>query len=369
METQDKFFGFVLRPVCHTVMARNPSERKNGMKNKKIIPTAVLLTVAVLTSGGARAQAAPAQLVPVGQAVGIELKCEGVVVSGYAEVETENGPVCPAKAAGILPGDRIVALNGESVCGGQDFLEKAAKLSGEKVTLRAVRSQQELELTVTPRRSQQGTWQLGMWLRDGVQGVGTVTFWDPATGEYGALGHGVSLPECQGLLPMTEGVITGAEVVDVLPGQKGEPGELCGVPKQEVLGSVEENTPQGIFGRTNATLSGRKAIPVASDSEIHPGPAVILSTVDASGPREFTVEIQRVDRSGAQTRQIVLCVTDPALLERTGGIVQGMSGSPILQDGKLVGAVTHVLVDNPARGYGISMENMLRAGSALKSAA
>ena len=224
-------------------------------------------------------------------------------------------------------------------------------------------------MTVTPRQGEQGTWQLGLWLRDGVQGVGTVTFWDPVTGKYGALGHGVSLPECQGLLPLSEGQITDAEVVDVLPGQRGEPGELCGVPRQPVLGTVEENTPQGIFGRAGAAFNVREAVPVASDSEIHPGPAVILSTVDCDGPREFTVEIVRVDRSGNQARQIVLCVTDPALLDKTGGIVQGMSGSPILQDGKLVGAVTHVLVDNPTKGYGISMESMLGAGMTLRNAA
>lgn len=368
METQDNFFGFVFRLTCHTVKARNPSERKNGMKKRKINTIAILLAAAALTGGG-RAQAAAVQLVPVGQVVGIELACEGVMVSGYSEIETENGPACPAKSAGLLPGDRIVALNGETVRSGQEFLEKAEKFNGDSVRLRAVRSRQELELTVKPQKSVQGTWQLGLWLRDGVQGVGTVTFWDPATKAYGALGHGVSLPECQSLLPLDKGQITAAEVVDVLPGRRGEPGELCGIPGASVLGSVEENTPQGIFGHAEQAICSRQAVPVAADSEIRPGPAVILATVDGAGPREFAVEVQRVDRSGGRTRQLVLCVTDPALLERTGGIVQGMSGSPILQDGKLIGAVTHVLVDNPARGYGISMESMLGAAKTVADAA
>lgn len=339
------------------------------MRKIRNYAAALALAGAVLCSGP-RALAAPVQLVPVGRAVGIELSCDGVVVTGFADVDTEKGPTCPARDAGMLPGDRIVAINGTAVEGGQDFQTKAAALpGGESVTLRTVRAGQEFELTVTPCRSRQGDWQLGLWLRDGVQGVGTVTFYDPATGEYGALGHGVSLPENQSLLPLGHGRITSAEVVDVLPGKKGEPGELCGVPGQAELGSVEGNTPQGIFGIAGQSLCNGKPVPVAFDEEIHPGPAVILSTVDQGGPKEYNVELVRIDRSGTASRQLVLCVTDPALLERTGGIVQGMSGSPILQDGKLVGAVTHVLVDDPTRGYGITMEHMLSAVGGLENAA
>ena len=156
----------------------------------------------------------------------------------------------------------------------------------------------------------------------------------------------------------------------MLPGRSGEPGELCGVPDgSRVLGAVEQNTAQGIFGTASAALADAAALPVADDSQIHVGPAAIIATVDEGGPRRFGVEIVRVDRSGGDTRQLTLEVPDPARLAVTGGIVQGMSGSPILQDGMLVGAVTHVLVSDPARGYGISMENMLKASREMGAAA
>ena len=338
------------------------------MKNKKIlsfIPTVLLLLNLICP---AQAASAGDMLVPVGQAVGIRLDCDGAVVSALAEISTETGTVCPARDAGICPGDRIIAVNGEEIHSGEEFLEKAAVFSGETVELRLVRSGRTMELSVTPRPGPQG-WQLGIWLRSGIQGIGTVTYYDPADGAFGALGHGVSLPEGQGLLPISGGEILSEQVSDVVPGRRGEPGELCGVPAGDApLGTVENNTRQGIFGTAQAPLGSRAAVPVASDGEIRPGKAVILSTIDSSGPREFAAEILRCDSIGADTRQLTLAVTDPALLSATGGIVQGMSGSPILQDGKLVGAITHVLVGDPSKGYGITMENMLRAAQREEAA-
>ena len=340
------------------------------MKNKKIIP-GLLLSLALLCfpQRAAAAQAGDA-LVPVGRTVGIELNCRGAVVTGFSDVETEKGTLCPAREAGVLPGDTIISLNGETVENGRAFLEKADRFSGEDVTLLARRGEREVELTVTPEKNAEGTWQLGLWLRDCIHGVGTVTYYDPLTGDFGALGHGVSLPEGERLMEISGGSIMDAEVVDVVAGQKGEPGELCGVADGErVLGSVESNTPRGIFGKAAGALCQREALPVAADSEIRPGKALIVSTVDGTGPREFEAEILRIDFSGADTRQLTIAVTDQALLASTGGIVQGMSGSPILQNGKLVGAVTHVLLNDPSKGYGISMENMLKAAPALAPAA
>ena len=335
---------------------------------KKIASMALVL---LLYTASPRALAAGPgdRLVPVGQAVGIQMNCQGVIVSELAEVQTENGSLCPAAEAGLRPGDRIVYFNGEPVRSGPDFLRLAGEMDGGEVRLRAVRAGEERLFTLTPVRSARGDWQLGLWLRDGVHGIGTVTWWDPVSGRFGALGHGVSLPGSDDLLAAAGGVITRASVTSAIPGSRGVPGELVGVPdRDDVLGVLEDNTPQGVFGAA-PDLNVREAVPVAADGQIRLGPATILATVDGRGPREFAAEIIRVVRSGAPTRQLTLSVTDPALLEVTGGIVQGMSGSPILQDGRLVGAVTHVLVSDPSTGYGITMENMLAAAQSAPSAA
>ena len=327
---------------------------------------------AALTFPAATARAAgPGDMVvPVGRAVGIQVDCDGVLVSALAEVETPEGTACPAKEAGIAPGDRITALNGEPVATGEEFLAMTKALTGEPVELRAVHRGKSVTVTVNPCQGPGGAWQLGLWLRPGVRGVGTVTFWDPATGEFGALGHAVSLPETGELFPLSRGVITAAAVSEVVPGRIGEPGELCAAAREDaVLGRVEENSERGIFGVSVTALGDADPVPVAGENEIALGAAVILSTVDESGPREFSAEITRIARGEGAGRQLTISVTDPALLSRTGGIVQGMSGSPILQNGKLVGAVTHVLVSDPSKGYGITMENMLRRTGELAPAA
>ena len=341
------------------------------MKNKKIISIAGLPLLVLLWFGPLPARAAgPGDLlVPLGETVGIDLTFPGAVVSGYAEIRSDGETLCPAREAGIRPGDRITAVDGVNVADGRDFMAKAAGFSGASVTLTLRRDGRELTAAVTPVRNEQGTWQLGLWLRDAVRGIGTVTFYDPAQGRYGALGHGVSAPESRELLPVSGGSVTRAVVADVVPGRAGEPGELCGAAGEGILGTVESNTPQGLFGRWTAPAPSAPAVPAAADDEICPGPAELLSTVDGSGPRRFSAQILRVDRSGGRVRQLTISVTDPELLALTGGIVQGMSGSPILQNGKLVGAVTHVLVSDPSKGYGISAENMLAAAEALLPAA
>ena len=273
---------------------------------------------------------------------------------------TDSGTSRPAEAAGIQPGDRILALNGREVTDGASFLAAADSLTGEPVTLRLVRGSETLELTVQPVKSTRGRWQLGLWLRESVTGIGTVTYYDPATGEYGALGHGVSLPE-GALMAIAGGSIYRAGVGSVIPGSRGAPGELQGVPGGGIVGSIGRNTPCGIFGTATEPLSTAPAVPVAGSGEVTLGPAEILSTVGPGGPAAYDIEISRITRGGDGTRQLTLIVTDPELLAITGGIVQGMSGSPILQNGKIVGAVTHVLVNDPTRGYGIFIENMLTA--------
>ena len=276
-------------------------------------------------------------LVPVGEAVAISLRCDGVVVSALADIASEGGACCPAGEAGVQAGDKIVAVNGERVTGAEDFLRRAAAFSGEGVTLSVERGGETKTFAVTPKLGSGGTYQIGLWLRDAVRGLGTVTFYDPATGEYGALGHGVGLPETGELMSASGGEIYRADVTGVVMGERGTPGELCGgASSASPIGSIEENTVRGIFGTSRTPLGTLPAMPVAV--------------------------ITRIARSG-DGGKLTLTITDGDLLAVTGGIVQGMSGSPILQNGKIVGAVTHVLVNDPTKGYGISMENMLEAAS------
>ena len=297
-------------------------------------------------------------LVPVGRTVGIEASTQGLLVVSLSEVETAEGKASPAADSGIQPGDLIVRLGGEEVSTSADFAKAASGLDGSPVAIQLMRAGQLIQYTLTPALSaEDGCWRLGLWLRDGIAGIGTVTFYDPETGLFGALGHSINDVDTGVLLPLGEGYITSATVSDVKKGERGEAGELHGAfDSEEKLGEVDKNTSSGIFGRVTCGFEGA-AMPVADDCEIEDGPATILANVAGCEVREYTVNISRAQSGG----RLTVTVTDPELLAATGGIVQGMSGSPIIQNGKLAGAVTHVLISDPARGYGITISSMLKA--------
>ena len=319
---------------------------------KKMIATAL----AVLTlSAAVPCTAFARELELGGQIVGIQISTEGVLVAGTGAVETAEGSASPAEDAGVRRGDVIVELAGQKVSNAGELIGAVEALQGESAELTVLRGGRPLLLTVKPARSDEDQWMLGMWLRDGISGIGTVTFCDPATGLYGALGHSISDADSGAMLPMNEGSITEAEIVSVKPGAAGVPGELNGCADLgKVLGSIEHNTEHGIYGHMNQPAGGR----LVETGEIRTGPATILATVDGTNTREFSVRVSRIYRD-SDGEHVMLSVTDPELCSRTGGIVQGMSGSPILQDGKLVGAVTHVFLSDPKRGYGISIQDML----------
>ena len=303
------------------------------------------------------------ELVPMGCTVGIELETDGVAVAGFSEVETDGAAASPAAEAGMKAGDVITAVNGRSVRSAQELLSALAALDGEKAEVTARRGTEELLFRIQPAKSTEGRWQLGLWLRDGVSGIGTVTWYDPESGRFGALGHGINDMESGKLLPFDGGSITDAAVVDVVKGAPGAPGELCGKPDPDrVLGALDKNTGCGIFGVAGFEDAGTP-VPIAAPQEVYLGPASILTTVNGDGVEEYSVEISRIYRQPEDHRFLMLTVTDPRLIEQTGGIVQGMSGSPILQDGKLVGAVTHVLLSDATRGYGIAIQDMLDAAA------
>ncbi len=314
---------------------------------------AALLSLALLA--GFPASAWAQELAVGGQIVGIQLRTRGVMVAGVSAVPTEEGRLSPAAEAGVKAGDFIVELNGAPVESANGLIGAVGALEGAAAELTLLRDGKERQVTVQPALSQENQWMLGMWLRDAITGIGTVTFCDPATGRFGALGHSVRDEESGLVLPLSGGTITEAEIVDVIPGTAGAPGELSGCTDAgRVLGRVEQNTEHGIFGRATASLGGR----LVETGELESGPATILSTVSGHETREYQAQIGRLYREGG-TRHAVITITDPELRAQTGGIVQGMSGSPILQNGKLVGAVTHVFVSDPSRGYAISIQDML----------
>ena len=293
-------------------------------------------------------------LIPVGQVIGLELSSGSVTVAAYDDA-------CSAgREAGVQIGDRILAIDGREVSCAKDVREALDRSDGT-VELLLSRDKGETTLTLEPQISADGP-KMGLYLRQGITGIGTVTFYDPESQTFGTLGHGVS--DNSDLLPMTRGNAYAAQVVSVRMGRAGEPGQLKGaLASESPLGTLSRNTTRGVFGQAAIPWPG-ETIPVAQTQQIRTGAATIRSTVDSSGPRDYSVEILKIyPKNHTDGRNLLLRVTDPALLAATGGIVQGMSGSPIIQDGKLVGAVTHVLVNDPTRGYGIFIENMLEAAS------
>ena len=302
-------------------------------------------------------------VIPLGKAVGIKLFSDGVLVVGLSPVETEQGTCYPGRDSGLKTGDLITHIDGEEVDTIEEIQQAVALRAGESLAIQAVRGQQQLQLTVAPVENNQGVYQLGVWLRDSMAGIGTMTFYDPDSQMFAALGHGINDVDTATLMPMESGSIMYASVTDVKKGESGAPGELHGsFDVNRDLGDLYANTNLGIYGvlRDGALSPHGEAVEVAAREEVHVGGATILSNIAGEQVEEYQVEITHVYPAAAgDTRNLMVQVTDPRLLETTGGIVQGMSGSPILQDGKLVGAVTHVLVNDPTRGYGILAENMV----------
>ena len=304
-------------------------------------------------------------VVPSGRAVGIKLFSDGVLVVGLEEVGTGSDKCSPAKECGLRVGDIITHLDGEEVNTIEEVRSVMAESDGDALQIQALRDGKTLQFTAEGAEDNSGGYKLGAWLRDSMAGIGTVTFYEPASGLFGALGHGINDVDTAMLMPLESGSIMYATVSDVKQGAKGAPGELHGAFKvNEDMGELYANTASGIFGTLdgNGIVTGEDPIEVAFRDEVQIGPATILSNVSEDKVEEYTVEITHVyPASLGETRNLMVKVTDPRLLETTGGIVQGMSGSPILQNGRLVGAVTHVLVEDPATGYGILAENMLKA--------
>lgn len=329
-----------------------------GTRFKKSLIT-LSAVLSILAAFSMSAFAAGRMLVPMGCTVGISLDSMGVIVAGYSQEQSS-----PAKKAGILPGDVIIKIGDTDITCAEDIRD--CDLGTGELSITVSRNGAEKVFAVTPTVNPDGTGELGLWLRDSMSGIGTVTYYDPATGEFGALGHPVNDIDSGLMIPMRAGQISRATITDIVQGKCGVPGQLVGIfDLNAVCGDIQDNTPCGIFGKITEKgfSSSVTALEAADTKDIHTGKAVIISSINNGSPQEYDIEITRVERGSADGRCMMLKVTDSDLLTATGGIVQGMSGSPIIQDGRLIGAVTHVLINDPARGYGISIEKMLNAAA------
>ena len=301
---------------------------------------------------------APRTLIPVGHTVGIKMYAHGVLVVDLPEGTT------PARQCGLKKGDVILQCGGTAVTSTEQFQAMLQDSCGTAVELEVRRSGDRRTVSVTPEETADGGYAIGAWIRDSMAGIGTVTYYDPETGNFGALGHGINDVDTRQLMPFASGEILPSSVKAVKRGESGSAGQLKGdFDLTSSLGILYANTECGVFGRADGPLLPEmgEALPVASAEEICTGPAVIRCNVEGDRVADYAVEIVRLFDDPGDPRDLLLKVTDPQLLTLTGGIVQGMSGSPIIQDGRIVGAVTHVLVNDPTRGYGIFIENMLDA--------
>lgn len=304
------------------------------------------------------------ELIPVGVPIGIYVKTEGVLVVGTGEFASQGaGKVSPAKNI-LKSGDYVIKLNGTEVTGKDDLIMRIENCGGEEQLLTIRRDAETYDVKIKPEKDRTGKYKIGVWVRDNAQGVGTMTYIDD-NGNFGALGHGINDVDTSTLMEMNDGTLYQTEIISIRKGAAGQPGEMTGMivySDDRILGDITSNSTRGIFGKCNQkalALGTEDALPIGLKQEIEKGPAQILCTVDGT-TRYYDIEITELhlDHDNVN-RGIEFRVTDPELLSVTGGIVQGMSGAPIIQKGKFVGAVTHVLVQDSTRGYGIFIENML----------
>lgn len=304
------------------------------------------------------------ELIPAGIPIGIYVETEGVLVIGVGEFENRQGmEVSPAKYL-LQEGDYILEINGSSIDSKKELVKSVSLCEGNSLTMKIERQGENFDIKIEPAMDQNGEYKLGIWIRDNAQGVGTLTFVNKSQG-FGALGHGINDVDTGELLKIEAGSLYLTDIIAIQRGLNGEPGQMTGVidySGNRRIGEIYTNSEKGIYGVVGEKLiSGleEESLPICLKQDVKQGAAQIISTVgDSTDYYDIEIEEIYLDNTNVN-RGILLHVTDEELLAKTGGIIQGMSGSPIIQDGKIIGAVTHVLVDDPTRGYGIFIEEML----------
>lgn len=310
---------------------------------------------------------------PGGTPVGVRLNTKGVLVVALSDIDTDKGKVMsPSAEGGIQVGDTITKVNNKYINSSEELIKEIDSNKGESLKITVERHNNISEKIVKPAKDKvNNRYKIGLWVRDSTSGVGTLTFYEDKSKKFAALGHPITDVDTGTMLKIKDGEIVESSIISIRKGEKGNPGELRGIfiNEEDSLGKVYKNTVCGIYGNGEKNLISskyNKPIQIALKNEIKEGPAKILTTIDGTEPKMYDIKIEKLlsqDKPGPKS--MIIKVTDPKLLEKTGGIVQGMSGSPIIQDNKLVGAVTHVLINRPDVGYGIYIEWMLKDADIL----
>lgn len=362
------FYGGIFT-VCaggtNTVDARQEAAVSGVKKEIRLLGIVPVKTVTVKKT-------APRQVAVSGNAFGIKIYTDGVLVVGTKDVQADGKSVNPAAQAGIESGDLIVAINGKKVRASEDVAALFSRPAKSGVSVKVKRDGKYKTFTLTPVYSKADScWKAGLWVRDSTAGIGTVTYYDPQTGMMAALGHPITDVDTGETMPILRGEAVAAKVTKIYKSKAGSTGSICCDFLQQPLGELTENEDAGIFGRYSCAVDRLQMYPVATMQQVKKGDCQVLTTVDGDNtPRLYRAKIVHINYHGGNGgKNMIIRITDPVLLDKTGGIVQGMSGSPILQDGRLVGAMTHVIVDSPRRGYAIFAETMLEASDAVAKSA
>lgn len=302
------------------------------------------------------------KVIPMGNAIGMKLYTDGVLVVGMSEIEGRK----PYENSGIKEGDRIVQIDKNEISNTEQLMEAVNKCNGNEVSVKYIRDEKTITTSITPVKNGNNQYKIGLWVRDAAAGVGTLTFYEPSSEMFGTLGHGILDIDTSGLIKIANGELVTTNILSITKGKKGEPGEIRGsIESGYTIGSITKNTNFGVFGKLNKTsyINTQKSdeIEVALRDEIKTEDAQIICELENGKKQYYNIKIQKVfTNNNKDNKSMLIKITDEKLLQKTGGIIQGMSGAPIIQNGKFIGAVTHVLVNDPTMGYGVFADIMLK---------
>lgn len=307
------------------------------------------------------------KVIPVGNIAGVKLYTSGVLVVGMSEIEGKDNKIYkPYENTGIKEGDTITKINNKYISSTDDLIDNVNKSNGDTIEVTYIQNEQKKECSITPVKTNENEYKIGLWVRDSAAGVGTVTFYEPSTKTFGALGHGIADIDTGELLNIASGEFVTTRILNITKGEKGNPGKIQGtIENQQTIGEISKNTGFGIYGKvdniSSLEIDASKEMEVALRDEIKLGKAKILCSLDNKNVQEYEIEIKKIYKeNNYNNKSMEIEITDESLIDKTGGIIQGMSGSPIIQNGKFIGAVTHVLVNNPKEGYAVFGDLMLK---------
>lgn len=313
------------------------------------------------------------KVIPLGNIAGVKLYTNGVLVVGMSEIEgKDNQRYKPYVNTGIEEGDTIIKVNNKEINSTDDLIETVNQSEGNKIKINYIHEKETKECSITPVETINEEYKIGLWVRDSAAGVGTITFYEPSNKTFGALGHGITDIDTNELINIASGEFITTKILNITKGEVGTPGKIQGtIDNQTNIGTISKNTKFGIYGKvdnlSSINIDKSKEMDVALRDEIKQGKATILCSLDNQIPQEYEIEIEKIFKdNNYDNKSMQIKVTDERLLNKTGGIIQGMSGSPIIQNGKFVGAITHVLVNNPQEGYGVFADIMLKKASEIE---